>query len=217
MLERSPQECLTTTESVVPMGIQQHLARGVVLLMFAALSLTACGGLTFTGTLIEPPTTAPEIALNDPQGQPWRLGEQGGKITLLFFGFTNCPDVCPTALADIAAARKQLGGDAERVQAALITVDPERDTPAVLGRYVTRFDSTFVGLHGSQSELEPILKSYGVYAAKRELPNSALGYTMDHTGSIYVIDQQGRWRAMLDHGTPVSDIVNDLRYLLREG
>jgi protein SCO1 len=197
------------------MGVQQHLARGVLVLTLSATMLIACSGLTFKGTFIDPPTPAPDLTLTDQHGQPWRLSDQSGKITLLFFGFTNCPDVCPTALADIAAARKQLGTDAERVQAALISVDPERDTPEVLGPYVARFDPTFVGLHGSQAELDPILKSYGVYAAKRELPNSALGYTMDHTGFVYVIDQQGRWRAMLDHGTPVQDIANDLQYLLR--
>jgi protein SCO1 len=199
---------------IITVRTQQNLGR-IIALLLAAVTLAACGGLSFKGALIEPPTPAPDFTLTDHQGQPWRLSDQSGKITLLFFGFTNCPDVCPTALADIAAARKQLGADAERVQAALISVDPERDTPAVLGRYVARFDPTFVGLYGSQAELEPILRSYGVYAAKRELPNSALGYTMDHTGSIYVIDQQGRWRAMLDHGTPVQDIANDLLYLLR--
>jgi protein SCO1/2 len=186
--------------------------------LVAALSLAfliSCGRYEFRGTLIEPPAAAPEIALKGAQGQPWRLSEQQGKITLLFFGFANCPDVCPTALAEIAAARKQLGADAEHVQAVFITVDPERDVPERLGQYVTQFDPTFIGLWGSPAELDAIFKPYGVYAAKRELPDSALGYTMDHTGSVYVIDQQGRWRAVFSYDAPVTDIVSDLRYLLQ--
>jgi protein SCO1 len=181
----------------------------------ALVLLVSCGSYEFRGTLIEPPAAAPEITLIDAQGQPWRLSEQHGQITLLFFGFTNCPDMCSTALADIAAARKQLGSDAEHIQAALITVDPERDAPERLGRYVAQFDPTFIGLWGNQAELDAVFKPYGVYAAKRELPDSALGYTMDHTGSVYVIDQQGRWRAMFSYDAPVSDIVSDLRYLLQ--
>ncbi len=183
--------------------------------LLCAMFLASCGDYSFRGTLLDEPTAAPEIALTDGQGRPWRLSDQEGKITLLFFGFTNCPDVCPTALADIAAARQQLGTDAERIQAVLITVDPERDTPARLGQYMAAFDPTFIGLSGSQAELQVVYSSYGVYAAKRDLPNSALGYTMDHTPSIYVIDQQGRWRAMFSHGVPVRDLVSDLRFLLQ--
>lgn len=179
------------------------------------LLLTTCGGYGFRGSLVEPAEPAPEIALTDQQGQPWRLSEQRGMVTLLFFGFTSCPDVCPTTLADLAAARRQLGADGERVRVVMITVDPERDTAERLGQYVQQFDPTFVGLRGSRAELETVYKAYGVYAAKRELPDSALGYTMDHTGSVYVIDPQGRWRALFSHGAPVDDIVSDLRYLLR--
>lgn len=192
--------------------------RYLALLLVALPLLAACGPYTFrSGAILDPPSPAPEVELTDASGSPFRLSEQRGGITLLFFGFTNCPDVCPTALADMAAARRKLGGDAEKIRVIFITVDPARDTPDRLSRYVTAFDPSFTALTGSEEALQAIYKAYGVAAIKRELPNSALGYTMDHTASVYVIDQKGQWRAMLSHGSAVDDVVSDLRYLLRTG
>jgi protein SCO1/2 len=198
------------------MSLRSHWS----LLLILALTplLAACGPYTFrSGALLEPPNPAPEIALTDTAGQPFRLSEQRGMVTLIFFGFTNCPDVCPTALADMSAARKRLEGDAEKVRVVFITVDPARDTPERMGRYVQAFDPDFIGLTGTEAELAQIYQAYGVTAIKRELPNSALGYTMDHSASVYVIDQGGNWRAMISHGSPIDDVVSDLRYLIRTG
>jgi protein SCO1 len=197
-------------------GIKASMYTRLLLLIAALALLVACGPYRFrSGTLLEPADPAPAVALTDTQGAPFRLSEQRGALTLLFFGFTNCPDVCPTTLADLAAARKQLGDDAERVKVVLVTVDPERDTPERLGRYVQSFDPSFIGLTGPQADLEQIYQSYGVSVTKRQLPDSALGYTVDHGASVYVVDQSGNWRALISNGSPVADIVADLRYLLR--
>lgn len=182
-----------------------------------AILLVGCGAYQFRGTLIEPATQAADFTLTNQDGQPWQLSRQQGQIVLLFFGFTNCPDICPTTLADLAAVRRKLGDDASRVQVVLVSVDPERDTIDRLGRYVAQFSTDTTALRGEQEQLDQIYQAYGVYAAKRELPNSALRYTMDHTSSIYVIDLQGRWRALLPYGSPIDDMVGDLRFLLREG
>ena len=194
-----------------------HIQRLIILLSVLGL-LVACGPYRFrSGQLLDPANPAPAITLTDADGTPFQLSDQHGALTLVFFGFTNCPDICPTTLADLAAARKQLGADAEKVKVVLVTVDPERDTPDRLDRYVKAFDPSFIGLTGPRADLEQIYQSYGVSVSKRELPNSALGYTVDHGASVYVIDQAGNWRALISNGSTVADIVSDLRYLLRAG
>ncbi|HEU4327112.1 MAG TPA: SCO family protein [Roseiflexaceae bacterium] len=181
-----------------------------------AVLLTGCGPYVFRGSTVQPPDTAPEITLADQDGRPFRLSEQGGRVVVLFFGFGSCPDICPTALADLANARRQLGDDARDIQVAMVTLDPERDSPAALGRYVTRFDPTFLGLSGTPEQLEAAQKAYGVTAIRRDLPGSALKYTVDHSGYIYVIDRAGRWRSFFHVGSSVEDMVSDLRFLARE-
>lgn len=188
-----------------------------VLLVLSYLALSMCGQpYQFHGTEIQPPNPAADFTLADFNGRPFRLSDQRGKVVLLFFGFTSCPDVCPTTLSEMQKVWRDLGSDAESVRFVMVTVDPDRDTPDRLRRYVTSFNPAFVGLHGSAAELEPIYKAYGVLAIKRELPNSALGYTMDHTASTFVIDRAGQWRLMLPYQTPVADILGDVRALARE-
>lgn len=181
------------------------------------LGLHACGQVELHGTVLDPPTPAPDFTLVAHTGAPFRLSEQRGKVVLLFFGFTNCPDVCPTALSDIAAVQRKLGSDAEQVQVAFVTLDPERDTPARLAKYMAAFNPRFLGLHGTQAEIAPIIKAYGVTMARRELPNSALKYTIDHSPFIYVIDKTGSWRELLQDGVPIADMANDIRYFIHNG
>lgn len=187
----------------------------ILLALVGLITLSSCGQpYTFRSTVIEPAKPAPDFTLTDQNGQPFTLSQQKGNVVLLFFGFTSCPDVCPTTLADIAAARKQLGGDADRIKVALITVDPARDNQQKIGTYVHNYDSTFIGLTGTQEEIAPVMKSYGVTAIRRELPNSKLQYTMDHSAFIYVIDKDGNWRAMMPFGVSSEDIASDTRYLV---
>ncbi|MCU0490392.1 MAG: SCO family protein [Chloroflexaceae bacterium] len=155
--------------------------------------------------------------MTDHNGQPFHIADQRGKVVLLFFGYTHCPDVCLSALSDLAKVRRELGRDAAHVRVAFVSVDPDRDVPTLLGRYVTAFDPTFVGLRGSQVELEPIYKAYRVQVVRTELPNSAFKYAMDHSMFIYVIDQAGRLRERFVHGATIEDMTNDVRHLVRTG
>jgi protein SCO1/2 len=144
------------------------------------------------------------------------LAEFKGKVVVVFFGFTQCPDVCPTTLAELAAAKRELGADGARVQGIFVTVDPARDTPEVLRAYVAAFDPSFVALRGSDEQTLATAKSFKVYYNKVEgrTPGS---YTIDHTAGSYVFDAQGRVRLFTRHGTGQAALVSDLRRLLAEG
>ncbi|MGQ9742450.1 SCO family protein [Chloroflexus sp.] len=161
----------------------------LILAVLSALLLGGCSAYEFRGTVLEPPNPAPEIPLIDQFGNEFRLSDYRGKIVLVFFGFTHCPDICPTALGDLKQVMEKLGNDATKVQVVFVSVDPERDTPALMQRYLAAFNPTFLGLNGDRTVLEQVYKNYGVTAIKRELPNSGLGYTIDHSGYIYAIDQ----------------------------
>lgn len=185
-------------------------------LLGLGLSLSGCGTASYQIIRpIENPTAAPDFSLIDQHGAEFHLAEQRGKIVILFFGFTACPDVCPLALGLSAQARKQLGADGDKVQIAFVTVDPERDNPATIDRYVSLFDSTILGLNGETAAVEAVKKDYGVHAQRRELPGSALQYTIDHTAGLYIIDQQGRWFAMANHDVDPTLLATDLKTMLQ--
>lgn len=147
-------------------------------------------------------------------GQRVSDSDYRGKFMLVFFGFTYCPDVCPTALQTVAAALEQLGAKADRVVPLFITVDPERDTPEQLAQYVASFSPRFVGLTGSRAEIDTVLKEYRVYAQKVEDPKSTAGYTMNHSSIIYVMGPDGSYRSHLTHATSADVIVERLSKLL---
>lgn len=184
--------------------------------LLLASMLASCGPYTFRGQTIDSPTPAADFTIMRQDGQPFQLSSQRGKLVALFFGFTHCPDICPTTLADMQAVRKQLGNDADKLQVVFISIDPERDTPELVQRYVGAFDPGFIGLSAPPAALEPLYQEYGVTAIKRELPDSALGYTMDHSTYIYILDTAGRWRLIFPYDTPTDDIVSDLRQLLKQ-
>jgi protein SCO1/2 len=171
---------------------------------------------TYQGVLIDPPAEATDFSLNDQNGNPFRLSNQRGEIVLIFFGYTNCPDVCPVTLSEFKRIKAQLGDQADQVRFVFITVDPERDTQERMLAYMNNFDSTFIGLRGERVALEPIWKAYGVYQERQDL-GSAAGYLVDHSARIYLIDQQGRWRLNYAYGMEIEKITSDLQHLLREG
>lgn len=180
------------------------------------LSIVGCGATTPKYQIIRPidnPKAAPDFTLIDQRGQPFHLRDQQGKVVVLFFGFTSCPDVCPTALGVMMAAKRAMGDVAQNMVVAFVTVDPERDTPKQLGRYMDIFDSSFYGLSGDPETLATIRKEYGVYASRVELPDSALGYTMDHTAGLFIVDQQQRWFAMAEHNGDPALLAQDLSQL----
>ncbi|MCA9871058.1 MAG: SCO family protein, partial [Anaerolineae bacterium] len=138
-----------------------------------------------------------------------------GKVSLLFFGYTTCPDVCPTTLAEARTILNDLGDDANDVEFLFVTVDPERDTPEKLAAYTDAFHPGIIGLTGTPDQLASIYGEFGVRAERVEAPESALGYLMNHTSRMYLVDQDGNLRLSYGYGTPVEDIVNDVKHLVK--
>jgi protein SCO1/2 len=169
---------------------------------------------TFAGGEITPARAAAPIDLVDQNGQPFTLDEQRGNVVLVYFGYTTCPDLCPTTLSDFTAIKTGLGDEAESVTFLMVTVDPERDTTARLKEYLGFFDPDFVGARGDQAQTEQVKLGYGVIANRVEYPNSATGYLVDHTSLIYLIDPDGRLRVTYPYGTDPELIEQDVRHLL---
>lgn len=185
--------------------------------LLLALFIAACGADTpkFRSTDITGADFGKELALTGHDGKPRRLADFRGKAVVLSFGFAHCPDICPTTLADVAAALKKLGPDAARVQLLFVSVDPERDTPEVLAKYVPAFDPGFLGLTGDAAATQRAAKEFKIFYEKR--PGSAAGaYTVDHSGQLYVLDVQGRLRLFVRHDRIAQDLAEDLRALLKE-
>jgi len=168
----------------------------------------------FHGAILQSPLPAQDFTLMSHLGQRMALRDLRGKFVLLYFGYTTCPDVCPTTLAELAKAHKLLGKDADQIQVMMVTVDPERDTLAVLGDYVTHFHPSFIGLTGTADEIAQVATYYGVYYERVE-SNSALGYLVNHTATVMVIDRQGYLRLVFPYGMSAADIAADLRYLMQ--
>lgn len=185
------------------------LAIGVLTGLAVAILAFSLQPYAMRGSVIDPPIPAPEIALGN-----FRLSEQRGKTILLFFGYTYCPDVCPATLGEVKQVLKNLGALADQVTPVFITVDPQRDTPKKLAAYTAAFDPRILGLTGSLSELEAVWQAYGVYRA--EQPTSENGqYLVDHSARLVLIDPQGNIRATYAFGTPVEDLLSDVRYIIR--
>ncbi len=158
---------------------------------------------------------AKDFNLIDHNGKPRRLEDFRDKVVVMFFGYTQCPDVCPTTMSEMAEVMKQLGPDASRVQVLFVTVDPERDTPELLSKYVPAFDSRFLGLSGDQAATEKVAKEFRVFYQK--VPGKQAGsYTMDHTAGSYVFDGKGRIRLFVRHGQGSEPIAHDIKQLLAE-
>ncbi|MDB5796512.1 MAG: hypothetical protein JWP36_414 [Paucimonas sp.] len=198
-------------------------------LMAAALLLGGCGDKGKEGgqMLLSPAKSSfkntdvtglgygRDFNLVDHNGKQRRLEDFRGKVVMVFFGYTQCPDVCPTTMTEMAEAVKLLGPDGDKVQVLFITVDPERDTPALLSKYVPAFDSRFLGLTGDQAAVDKVAKEFRVFYQK--VPGKQPGsYTMDHTAGSYVYDAKGRIRLFVRHGQGAEPIAHDLKRLLAE-
>jgi protein SCO1 len=146
-------------------------------------------------------------------GQAVALSSLRGKVVVLYFGYTFCPDVCPMTLARLAQARTLLGQRGDDIQVAMITVDPERDTAAVLGRYVAAFDPTFIGLTGAPEQVTPVAASLGIYVKKNE-GSAATGYLVDHGSQMLVIDRDGYLGLLIPPTLEAPAVANDLRVVL---
>jgi len=194
--------------------------RGALALAIAALlAVSACDRLpgsaatpAFRGLDITGAPYARSLNLTDQHGQARSLADFRGQVVMLFFGFVQCPDVCPTALARAAEVMHALGDDAQRVQLLFVTVDPERDTPEVLRAYVGAFDPSFLALTGSVDEIRTATGEFRVYF--RQVPTGS-SYTVDHSAMTYLIDPQGEPRVVLRHEQSTEDYLHDVRLLLQ--
>lgn len=155
-----------------------------------------------------------DFSLSDSRGRMRTLKDFRGKVVLLSFGYTHCPDVCPTTLAQLADVMDRLGRDAQRVQVLFVTLDPLRDTPEKLGSYLPFFNPTFIGLWGDETSIAAVAREFHVFYQKRDI-GSRSGYVLDHTAGIYAFDSAGRLRLFMGYDSPVNDIVHDVRLLLR--
>lgn len=179
-----------------------------------ALGLAACQPYAFKGTEYLDPAPAPDFELVRADGGTLRLSDLRDRVVLLFFGFTSCPDVCPTTLSDAAKILEELGPEAGETEYLFVTVDPDRDLPDVLRSYTGRFDPAIVGLTGSADALAQAWSDYGIYVEKVPLEDSSLDYSVTHTARVFVIDPDGRLRLSYGYGTPFEDILEDVRHLI---
>ncbi len=189
-------------------------ALAVALLATAACDKLGLPGKTpFNGIDVTGSHAGVGFSLKDPEGRVRTLAEFRGKVVAVFFGYTQCPDVCPTTLSDLAHALQALGPDAARVQVIFITVDPKRDTAELLKNYVPAFNPTFIGLRGTSAETAKVTQDFKIYAAERSGKTPGT-YTMDHSAQTMVFDREGRLRLMFPYGAPPEKIAADLRILL---
>ncbi|KQW45349.1 MULTISPECIES: SCO family protein [unclassified Roseateles] len=184
-------------------------------LLLAALPASAIASTPprLKAGVFEPAQAAPEFSLKGSDGAELKLARFKGKLVLLMFGFTQCPEVCPTTLATLAQARKSLGADAADVQVVYVTVDPERDDVARIRQYLGAFDTSFVGGTETPEKLAAMRKRYGVVAEKIAAKQGN-AYGMNHSTSVFLIDRAGKLRAMMPYGHEAKDFVHDLKLLL---
>jgi protein SCO1/2 len=158
---------------------------------------------------------ARSLNLPDLDGRNRSLADFKGKVLVVFFGYTQCPDVCPTTMAELAEVKRSLGADGDRVQGIFVSVDPERDTAALLKAYLASFDPSFVALRGSEEQVKAAAKEFKVYFAKvpGKTPET---YTMDHTAASFIFDTQGRVRVFSRYGSGAQALTDDIKMLLAE-
>jgi protein SCO1/2 len=185
------------------------------LILAAALALTACGDAAppFRNTDITGADYGRSLQLTDHHGNARTLADFHGKVVAIFFGYTQCPDVCPTVLSTMSAVAQELGTDADRFQVLFVTVDPERDTQALLASYVPQFDPRFLGLYGDATQTASVAKEFRVFFQKSGDTGGA-NYTVDHSTGTFLFDPQGRPRLYVRHGEPAQNIAADIQILL---
>lgn len=179
------------------------------------LGMGAAGKPVFKGVDLTGAEYARSLSLPDQDGRTRSLADFKGKVVVVFFGYTQCPDVCPTTMAELAEVKRSLGAEGDRVQGVFVSVDPERDTAALLKAYLASFDPSFVALRGSEEQVKAAAKEFKVYFAKvpGKTPES---YTMDHTAASFIFDTQGRVRVFSRYGAGAQALAEDIKLLLAE-
>jgi len=202
----------------LPIDRRLYIARGVLSVVLA-LVLVACDNHAssprFASSDITGVRWGRDFHLLDHTGKPRSIADFKGKVVMLFFGYTHCPDQCPTTMAEMAGVRSKLGEDGRRVQGLFVTVDPRRDTPQVLAQYVSAFDPSFLGLYGDENTTAAVASEFKFYY--RVQKTDAQGnYSVDHGSVIYVFDPTGHLRLLISPGTSVDAMAADVRLLLKE-
>lgn len=204
------------------------IVASLIILAGLTLFITGCQALAayeYKGNLLDPPVPQPDFALAATGGSTFRLSEQQGKITLIFFGYTHCPNVCPLTTAKVKTALEGLTeAEREQVQFVFISIDPERDTPAVLGRYLSAFSPDFIGLTDAYEKIEAVMQPYWAYAEKEQLPQpahehthqsgAAPDYLVSHTGRVYLVTPQQELLLTYLFDLSAEELRSDLSYLL---
>jgi protein SCO1/2 len=183
----------------------------LALVLLAAAAHAADGRLK-AGTF-DPPRLAPDFTLDGSDGRALKLSGYRGKVVMLGFGFTNCPEVCPTTLSRLARAKKKLGDGGRDLQVVYVTVDPARDNPERMRTYLTRFEPSFIGGTGTQQQLDKVQKEYGIHTALK-LGQDPANYAFDHSSFVYLIDRAGSLRALMPYGRSADDFAHDAAILL---
>ena len=202
------------------------LKRRAVIGLLAGAALSGCDKLglpglstakaSFNGVDITGADYGRVLSLPDAEGKLRTLADFKGKVSVVFFGYTQCPDVCPTTMAELAQIKKAMGADGDKVQGVFVTIDPARDTPELLKAYLGSFDPSFVALRGSDEQTKATAREFKVFYAK--VPGKTEGsYTMDHTAGSYLIDPKGQLRLFVRYGTPPEAVAADLKRLIAEG
>ncbi len=194
------------------------LLRFIPVMMLLFISIACSSSYEYKGARLEPPLPIPDFELMADNGQPFGLTESNSEITLVYFGYTFCPDVCPLTMVDVRDALAQLDpAERERVQVLFISVDPERDTPEVLDRYLSAFDPTFIGLTDDFEKVQQVMKPFGAFAEKEEVEDSAAGYLVSHTARLYLLDANHEILLTYPFGFEPEDLTSDLTHLLEIG
>jgi protein SCO1/2 len=207
------------------------LQRTSILLVLALLlagTLAACGGdgdggesgptpTPKPGTILDPPKDVGDFTLTGQTGEPFHLSDVRGKVTLLYFGYTFCPDVCPMSLSHYKRVKSLLGDDADQLAVVFVSVDGERDTPDRLAHYLSAFDPDFIGVTGTDSEIRTVAKDYGVFYQRASYDNTEADYLVDHTASTFVVGPEGRLRIIYPYGTDPAIMVEGVQMLIEGG
>ena len=192
---------------------------GLVVLVFVAalasqvVSLSPDEPAVLKGAELSQPRELPDLTLMRADGSPWSSDETAGRLSLFFFGYTSCPDVCPLTLSRARQVQDRLGADSRELDVYFVTVDPERDAPDRLGMYVSQFSPEFGALTGTPAQLEAVQEAFGVVAVRQSSASQA-GYSVDHTASSFLVDSDGRIRIIYPHDSPSDDVVADVQALL---
>lgn len=189
------------------------IARLLLAAVFCAATSFPASAVELVAGVFEPPRMAPDFTIPGSDGEPLELADYRGRIVVLGFGFTNCTKVCPVTLATLGAAMRELGDAGKDVQVLYITVDPERDTAERMKKYLAAFHQSFRGGTGTEAQLAAVRKEYGIMAEKHAGPGN---YQYGHSSFTYLIDREGKLRALMPYGHPAADYVHDLRALLAQ-